>query len=108
MDVDYRLDVDLSLTYMYISVITSLSIIGIGQLPEMSYCAKYMYLYTLYDKKIITCHFSYQIPHQLLVLISDLNPSSSLADTCISGHRADKGSDMKKEIMIHFVISIYE
>jgi hypothetical protein len=53
-----------------------------------------VFLCQVYNKKIITWPFSYQIPHQHLVLISALKPTCSLAD--ISEPRADEGSDMKK------------
>ncbi len=52
----------------------------------------------VYDEKIITWPYSSQIPHQPLVLISALEPTGSLSD--ISEPRVDKGSDMKKALLI--------
>ena len=48
-----------------------------------------VFLCQVYDKKIIIRPISYQIPHEALLLISDLKSTSSLAD--MSGPKADKG-----------------
>jgi len=56
----------------------------------------------VYDKKIITWSFSYQISHETLVLISAVVPLGFLVG--MSRPRVDKGSDMKKSYVI---ISMY-
>jgi len=63
--------------------------IVIRQFPKMSSWAKYM----------VKHHWSflYQISHQHLVIISDFQPTGSLAN--LSVPRADKGTDVKKAML---------